>query len=512
MTIRTKAEFSGVYLVSNGTWPDNNTGDITPEELRDGVGDFWESQIANWPLDQSGIIGSDSTGLVGADFASGLAVPTHKEGRVFYDADNHTFAVYNDKPDVTLQLGQETHIRAVNKTGSTLPNGTVVAVTGAQGNRPTVEPAIATHDYTYIKNIIGITTHETPDNEEVLVTTNGTIGTDTTLLGAGSGLYLSPTISGGVTNVMPNAPDHIVNVGYSLNATVNGKVLVAINAHPDLEDLSNVNGTPAVSGSIMRYDSTNEYWDSTDDLNPTGVLATKFVILSWTADSIAVRPKNIFGTFYSDAIFTGSTISSAANPVITEGYNRHAVMNVTAVGTSGVVNIIGNKINENTGVVTSGFVDAIDVTATGYYQSPSKFIDEISFVGVGSTSVTATSYSTGYADFGNAHVALKYVRFGWIPSNPSWDIALNVFKVNNDGSLTDLDQGRLGFNSTDDSNRAANGVVGHAKVIQDDGSEVDIRGDQNEGIVIQLTNKAGDSLPSNVGSADFYIGMRKFDA
>jgi len=51
MTIRTKANFENMYLTSSETWPDNIIGDITPGDLRDGIQDFLDSQISNWPLD-----------------------------------------------------------------------------------------------------------------------------------------------------------------------------------------------------------------------------------------------------------------------------------------------------------------------------------------------------------------------------------------------------------------------------------------------------------------------------
>jgi hypothetical protein len=49
-----------------------------------------------------------------ADFLTGNAAPPWKEGRVFYDDENKTFAIYNNEPDVTLQLGQEIYIRVHN--------------------------------------------------------------------------------------------------------------------------------------------------------------------------------------------------------------------------------------------------------------------------------------------------------------------------------------------------------------------------------------------------------------
>jgi hypothetical protein len=271
MAILSKAQFSGTYLTSTGTFLDNATQEISPADLRAGFQDYYDSQISNWPLDQSGIIGSDSvSGLVGADFASGLPAPAWKESRVFYDNENKTFSTYCDISGVQLQIGQELYIRAVNKTGSTIPNGTVVAATGAQGNRLTVEPAIADKDYTNITDIIGVTTHAVDNNQEVLVTTDGAVAMDTTSLGDGSGLWLSTTTSGAFQLAQPTAPDPAIHLGTSLNTTVDGKIQVHIIPSRTLEDASNINGSTAKEGYILGYINDSGYWDATDRINTSG--------------------------------------------------------------------------------------------------------------------------------------------------------------------------------------------------------------------------------------------------
>ena len=325
-----------------------------------------------------------------------------------------------------------------------------------------------------------------------IATVSGVAATNTINIATASGVGAT-----NAANILVNSGNIAINSG-NIISTISGLVDVAISS--------------PVNGSILQYNSTSGVWDNTNALDPSGNIATSFFVVSWAADTFTAKPKNVFGTIYSDAAFTGQTITSAQSRTITQGYNRHPVLNVTTLTTSGVVRISGNKINENTGVVTSGYTEDLTVTATGYYQGAGKYVDTITFGGTGDTtaSVTATAYTTTYADFGNSHFGLKYVRFGWIPSNPAWDIALRVYQVHEDGSLTSLDQGRLAFNSTDNANRAANGVVGHAKIIQADNALIDIRGDQNEGIVIEITDKAGTGLPSNIASASFYIGLRKY--
>lgn len=55
MAIRTKAQYSGLYLTSGGTWPDQASGAISPQDLRNGVQDLYDSVNSNWSSDSSGI-------------------------------------------------------------------------------------------------------------------------------------------------------------------------------------------------------------------------------------------------------------------------------------------------------------------------------------------------------------------------------------------------------------------------------------------------------------------------
>jgi len=75
---------------------------------------------------------------------------------------------------VTLQIGQEFFIRVVNKTGVLIPNGSVVFINGAQGNRPTIALASST-SLSAASQTIGVVTHDISDNNNGYVTTNGLV-------------------------------------------------------------------------------------------------------------------------------------------------------------------------------------------------------------------------------------------------------------------------------------------------------------------------------------------------
>jgi len=81
------------------------------------------------------------TNVDGIDFnpiANG-SQPSHQEGRVFYDLDNHSLAIYNDEAEVTLQVGQEEYLRVRNNTDGTIFNGEAVRIIGSQGTQPTID-------------------------------------------------------------------------------------------------------------------------------------------------------------------------------------------------------------------------------------------------------------------------------------------------------------------------------------------------------------------------------------
>jgi len=149
----------------------------------------------------------------------------YKEGRMYYNSGTHTYNFYMDKPDVTLNLGQEQYLRAVNKTNAQINNGQVVYISGSQGNRPKVWPANASNSY-HRTHLIGMATHDIPNNEEGYITTFGVVnGVNTNQFASEDIVYLSESVDGAITN---SPGSYAVKVGYALNATNNGSILIKI--------------------------------------------------------------------------------------------------------------------------------------------------------------------------------------------------------------------------------------------------------------------------------------------
>jgi len=144
-------------------------------------------------------------------------------GQLYWDVANVTPSVPLNA-NVTLQMGQEMYIRAVNKTGVQINDGQVVYVNDAQGNNPTI--ALANSDSVNTSIVVGVATENIAINGTGFVTTFGIVnGFNTSTFNDGDALYLN-TISGQLSNTIPTPPHNVVKVAIALNSTINGKIFV----------------------------------------------------------------------------------------------------------------------------------------------------------------------------------------------------------------------------------------------------------------------------------------------
>jgi hypothetical protein len=144
-------------------------------------------------------------------------------GQLYFDATNVTPSIPLNA-NVTLQIGQEEHVRARNNTGVQINDGQVVYINSAQGNNPTI--ALANADSVNTSEVIGVATENIADNGTGFITTYGTVnGINTSAFNVGDILYLSAT-NGTITNVIPTPPHNVVKIGVALNDIPNGKIFV----------------------------------------------------------------------------------------------------------------------------------------------------------------------------------------------------------------------------------------------------------------------------------------------
>lgn len=131
---------------------------------------------------------------------------------------------------VTQQIGQELYAKVRNRTGSLIPEGTVVRFDGAEENgtsRLLVAPFLANGAYPSLYGL-GITTQDIGEGEDGFVTVWGKIRElDTSAWDVGDILYVSPTSIGQLTNVKPTAPNNVIPMAAVLrkSATI-GEIFV----------------------------------------------------------------------------------------------------------------------------------------------------------------------------------------------------------------------------------------------------------------------------------------------
>jgi hypothetical protein len=162
--------------------------------------------------------------------------------------------------NVTLNIGQEEVALCYNGTGSTLTSGTVVYVSGAQGQRPSLAKASASSESTSSKTF-GVVTENILNGAEGFVATFGIVrGLNTSAFSEGSALWLSTT-AGQITTTMPTQPNHGVFIGYCIRQHASsGQIFVKIQNGYELEELHNVLITSPSSGQTLVYDAANSVW------------------------------------------------------------------------------------------------------------------------------------------------------------------------------------------------------------------------------------------------------------
>jgi hypothetical protein len=190
---------------------------------------------------------------------------------MFYDGDKKVLKFYNDIPDVALDIGEENWVRIVNKTGSTISNGQVVYINGAQGNRPSVDLADKNSPIT-AESTIGMATHDIANNAEGLITTFGLVRNVNTN-GYTNGDTLWVNTNGSYTNVKPLVPIHAVRVGYVVVAhQTQGIVLVSVDTGSDIGQLHDVSITNVQNGDLLTYSQAISAWTNTNDIDVSGYI------------------------------------------------------------------------------------------------------------------------------------------------------------------------------------------------------------------------------------------------
>jgi len=269
-----------------------------------------------------------------------------------------------------------TYVTVRNATGATLAKGTIVYISGANGNHVQVTPAIATSDATSARTL-GWLSAAIANNASGLCMVEGYLeGINTQSFNAGDQLYLSGTTAGGFTATKPQAPIHLVYVGVVTKKSAgDGHVFVKVQNGYELGELHDVAITNPTNNQVLAYDSATSLWknatnapDGVTSITATAPLTGGTITSTGSIglnQSLLSITKSQVSDFTSGTVTSASTAQQAGTAVyaVNSGTAVYATTSGTAVysANSGTaVTISGSITKSQVSDFTSGTVAQAD--------------------------------------------------------------------------------------------------------------------------------------------------------
>lgn len=255
--------------------------------------------------------------------------------------------------------GDPIYVTVRNSTGSPLLKGSIVYVSGSNGNHVQVSLAQAIGDITSARTI-GWVADTIPNNTEGLIMVEGYLtGLNTQGITAGAQLYLSPTVPGGFTQTKPVAPDHMVYVGVAVKISAgDGHVYVKVQNGYELDELHDVKITSPVNNQVLTYDSATDLWVN------------------------ATNPADGVTSITASSPLTGGTITSTGSIGLDQSLLTLAQSQVT-----GLVTALAGK---------AGLADTQTFTGTNTFNAGSTFNNFLTINSVGGNGA-GSIFTTGEA-------------------------------------------------------------------------------------------------------------------
>jgi len=188
---------------------------------------------------------------------------TTEEGKLQWNSEDGTLEYGLPGGSVNLQLGQEHVVRVRNETNDTIPDGSVVYVSGESGNKPLI--ALADADPTNPQPeavVLGMTTEAIGKNSNGYVTLMGLVrDINTDGIASGTMVWLSTT-PGEFVAAPPTAPNRHIAIGQVIIEGVgNGSIYVRINVVPPIMLLSDVLFGDPNDGDILVWVEANSRFE-----------------------------------------------------------------------------------------------------------------------------------------------------------------------------------------------------------------------------------------------------------
>lgn len=182
-------------------------------------------------------------------------------GSMYYIDSDGTLGLVLKGGNVISKLGETQHVRVYNNTGSPIDKGKVVAISGSQGQRPTIILADADSE-SLSKDTIGFTAESIANGAEGFVIIAGMLtNVSTSGMTDGSTVYLSST-AGEYTTIAPSDPAHMVILGFVVNGGSGGagSIYVKVDNGYEIQELHNVTTSGLADEDLLSYESATQLW------------------------------------------------------------------------------------------------------------------------------------------------------------------------------------------------------------------------------------------------------------
>ena len=271
------------------------------------------------------------------------SAPTYSEGRIWFDSTNHTLAQYNDVTNNIVHLGEEVQLKVINNTGSTIPNGSPVYITGTSSGQTYPNIALAKADTITTSNVIGLTNGAIANGAAGYVTTIGLLNpANTGSFSVGDVLYLSPYSAGQIMNTIPPTgyPVRLGIVAYA--NTPNGAIYITKTNVYTLA--SNIVGTVAIANGGTGQTTANAAFNAlapSQTSNSGKYLTSDGTNTAWAFPSLSTKT-------------SAYTLTSTDSTILGNATSADFTLTLpTAVGTTGKTYVI-KKTDSSTNAVTIG--------------------------------------------------------------------------------------------------------------------------------------------------------------